>query len=87
MMGRKTLGEVRAGLEAALARGAALECIPGEVPESLRRFLGRDSASAAKAGPDQGRGATGTGQTTPSGPTPRRKGRRVGSSTGKKRRA
>ena len=36
MMGRKTLAEVRAELEAALAQGPAGS---GEVAESLRRFL------------------------------------------------
>ena len=74
MMGRKTLGEVRAELEAALARGTALGSGRGEVLESLRRFLGRGSAPAAKAGPDESRGAAGTDQTTPTSLLPRRNG-------------
>jgi hypothetical protein len=87
MMGRKTLGEVRAELEAALARGGALESGRGEVPESLRRFLGRESASEAKAGPDEGRGATRTAPTTSIGPPRRRDGGRGGSTRGRRRRA
>ena len=87
MMGRKTLGEIRAELEAALERGAALQSGRGEVPESLRRFLGREASSSASAGPDEGRGATRTARTTPTGPPPRRDGRRGGCATGSKRRA
>lgn len=87
MMGRKTLGEIRAELEAALARGAALGSGRGEVLVSLRRFLGREPASAAKAGPVEGRGAAGTGQMTPTSLPPRRNGGRVGSPTGRGRRA
>jgi hypothetical protein len=86
MMGRKTLGEIRAELEAALAHGAVLESGRGEVLESLRRFLGRESASAAKAGPDEDRGATATPRTMPTGPAPRRNGRRGSSPMGRTRR-
>ena len=44
MIGRKTLGEVRRELEAALGKGPAGE---GEVAESLRRFL---TAGAGQGG-------------------------------------
>ena len=44
MMGRKTLGQVRAELEAALGEGPAGG---GEVAESLRRFL---AAGAGEGG-------------------------------------
>jgi hypothetical protein len=87
MMGRKTLGEIRVELEAALGRGAALRSGHGEVTESLRRFLGRESSSAANAGPDEERVATRTAKPTPAGPPPRRDGRRGGSATGGRRRA
>jgi hypothetical protein len=80
MMGRKTLGEIRAELEAALERGAALRSGHGEVTESLRRFLGREAPSAASAGPDEERAA----KRTPAGPPSRPDG---GSPTGGRRRA
>ena len=87
MMGRKTLGEIRVELEAALGRGAALRSGHGEVTESLRRFLGLESPSAANAGPGEGRGATRNPKSTPSGDSPRRDGKRGGSKTGGRRRA
>jgi hypothetical protein len=86
MMGHKTLGEIRAELEAALARGAALRSWRGEVPESLRRFLGRESTSAAQAVPDEGPGATRTAGATPTGLAPPRHGRRGGPKSGTRRR-
>ena len=87
MMGHKTLGEIRAELEAALGRGAALRSGHGEVAESLRRFRGLASPSAADAAPDEGRGATRNPKPPPSGAPPRRGGRRGGSKTGGRRRA
>jgi hypothetical protein len=48
MTGRKTLGEVRAELEAALGAGPAGD---GEVAESLRRFLA--AGSGGQSTPNQ----------------------------------
>lgn len=86
MIGRKTLGEIRTELEAALARGAALRSARGEVPESLRRFLGRESPSAAQPAPDEDRERTETAGATPTAPAPRHA-RRGGSKAGTGRRA
>lgn len=86
MIGRKTLGEIRTELEAALTRGAALRSARGEVPESLRRFLGRESPSAARAASDEVRGRTETAGPTPTIPAPRHA-KRGGSKAGTGRRA
>ncbi len=65
MMGRKTLGEIRAELEATLSRSEALRSGRGEVPESLRHFLGRESEQpAGQAVPDEIDGTTSTAGTT-----------------------
>lgn len=72
MTGRKTLGEVRAELEAALGAGPAGD---GEVAESLRRFLaaGRscvpttDPASHRNGGTTHVSGGTQPAATPPAG--------------------
>lgn len=86
MMGLKTLGEIRAELEAALGRGATLRSAQGEVAEALRRFLSPESPSATSAGPDAGRGAARTAKSPAVAPS-RRDGGRGGSKTGGRRRA
>jgi hypothetical protein len=48
MMGRKTLGQVRAELEAALGKGPAGG---GEVAESLRRFLAAGAGGGGTPNP------------------------------------
>ncbi|HEX8200153.1 MAG TPA: hypothetical protein VF590_06670 [Isosphaeraceae bacterium] len=48
MIGRKTLGQVRAELESALSEGPAGE---GEVAESLRRFLAAGAGGGGTPNP------------------------------------